>query len=119
MSSKDPLIHAYVRDLRRNPTPAEAKLWQALRGNQLAGVHFRRQHPLGTYIVDFCAARLKLVIEVDGAQHKDQNDYDQLRTAELQRKGYQVLRFWNRQVLDDLDGVLRVIKEIIAEKRRK
>ncbi len=113
MSSKDPLIHAYGRDLRRSPTPAEAKLWQALRGNQLAGVHFRRQHPLGNYIVDFCAARLKLVIEVDGGQHKEQNDYDQLRTTELQRKGYQVLRFWNYQVMNYLEEVLQMIEKAV------
>ncbi len=117
MSSKDPLIHAYVRDLRRNPTPAEAMLWEALRRNQLYGVHFRRQHPIEHYVVDFCAPRLKFIIEVDGGQHKGQTEYDQMRTADLARKGYQVLRFWNRQVLDDLDGVVRVIKEKIVEKR--
>ena len=117
MSSKDPLIHAYVRDLRSNPTPAEARLWEALRRNQLYGVHFRRQHPIDGYVVDFCAPRLKLIIEVDGGQHKDQTEYDQMRTADLARKGYQVLRFWNRQVLDDLNGVVRIIKEKIVEKR--
>ena len=117
MSSKDPLIHAYVRDLRSNPTPAEAKLWESLRKNQIYNVHFRRQHPIDGYIVDFCALRLKLIIEVDGGQHKDQTEYDQMRTADLELKGYQVLRFWNRHVLDNLDGVLRVIKEKIVEKR--
>jgi len=117
MSSKDPLIHAYVRDMRSHPTPAEAKLWKALRKNQIDGVHFRRQHPIEHYVADFCAPRLKLIIEVDGSQHKDQSEYDQMRTADLARKGYQDLRFWNSQVLDDLDEVIRVIKEKIVEKR--
>ncbi len=117
MSSKDPLIHAYVRGLRRNPTPAEAILWEALRRNQVDGVHFRRQHPLDHYVVDFCAPRLKLIIEVDGEQHKGQTEYDQMRTADLERKGYQVLRFWNRQVLDDLEGVLKAINNTIENRR--
>jgi very-short-patch-repair endonuclease len=118
MSSKDPLIHACVRDLRRNPTPAEASLWQALRRNQIDGVHFRRQHPIDAYIVDFCAPRLKLIVEVDGSQHKDQQEYDQMRTADLERKGYKVLRFWNHQVLNDLEGVLQEIKSAIAGRKK-
>ena len=72
-------------------------------------VHFRRQFPVGNYVVDFCAPRKKLVIEVDGSQHLDQRDYDTERTAFLESQGYRVLRFWNHEVLNDLNAVLLAI----------
>ena len=97
--------------LRKSTTPAEGRLWARLRGNRLGGVSFRRQHAIGRYVVDFCAPKLMLVVELDGGQHVEQAEYDAERTALLAREGYRVLRFWNNQVERDLDGVLGVILE--------
>ena len=75
----------------------------------MKGVHFRNQNAIGNYVVDFCAPRRKLIIELDGNQHLDQEKYDMERTAFLGSKGYRVLRFWNHQVMYDIEGVLSVI----------
>ena len=104
-----PKVFAYSRELRHNTTLAEQKLWSALRISQPEGVHFRRQHAFGNYVVDFCAARQKLIIELDGGQHLEQEAYDRERTELLQSKGYRVLRFWNNDVINDLDSVIKVI----------
>jgi very-short-patch-repair endonuclease len=104
-----PKVFAHAKELHRNLTPAEAKLWTKLRAHRMAGVHFRNQHAIGSYIVDFCAPRKKLIIELDGGQHLEQEEYDTERTAFFKSKGYQVLRFWNNDVLHDLDSVLKVI----------
>ena len=96
-------------ELRREPTPAEQKLWAHLRGNKLNGMKFRRQHAIGNYIVDFCAIKQKLIIELDGSQHLEQEEYDHERTAYLESQGYKVIRFWNNDVMNDIHGVLRVI----------
>ena len=96
-------------ELRRELTPAEQKLWAYLRGNKLKGISFRRQHAIGNYIVDFCAIKAKLVIKLDGSQHLEQEEYDQERTDYLESKGYKVIRFWNNDVMNDIQGVLRVI----------
>jgi very-short-patch-repair endonuclease len=103
-------------ELRRNPTPAETKLWSRLRAHQLAGVGFRRQHAIGPFIVDFCAPREKLIIEVDGSQHLDQEEYDAERTAYLEIRGYQVMRFFNNQVENDIEAVLQAIYNVVSEK---
>ncbi|MCE1255516.1 MAG: endonuclease domain-containing protein [Anaerolineae bacterium] len=100
-------------ELRQNQTEAEGKLWQALRAHRLNGIHFRRQHAIGPYIVDFVAPRQKTIIELDGGQHLEQQDYDAERTAYLEAKGYRVMRFWNNEVLENLDGVLQVIMDAI------
>ena len=97
------------RALRRNMTDAERKLWQYLRGNQL-GVKFRRQHPFENYILDFVCLPLGLVIEVDGGQHMEQAEHDAKRTAMLEGAGFRVFRFWNNQVLNELDAVLEAIR---------
>jgi very-short-patch-repair endonuclease len=94
-----------ARALRRRPTDAEQKLWQRLRHDQL-GVRFRRQHPIGPYVVDFVCLPARLVIEVDGGQHADRVNRDTVRDAWLQEKGFVVLRFWNPQVLSELDAVV-------------
>jgi very-short-patch-repair endonuclease len=73
------------------------------------GIHFRRQHAIGKYIVDFCAPRKKLIIELDGSQHLEQRDYDAERTQFLEAQGYRVLRFWNSDVINTTDAVLQVI----------
>jgi len=96
-------------ELRQNQTEAEAKLWSRLRAHRMAGVQFRRQHAIGNYIVDFCSPRRKLVIELDGSQHLDQAEYDSERTKYLEAKGYRVLRFWNNEVINEIDAVLNVI----------
>ena len=90
-------------------TPAEVKLWARLRAHRLEGVHFRNQHAIGNYVVDFCAPRKKLIIELDGSQHLDQEEYDKERTAYLESKGYTVIRFWNKDVMNDIDGVIRTV----------
>jgi very-short-patch-repair endonuclease len=101
--------------LRKNQTPAEARLWAHLRKHCLENAHFRRQHPVGPYVVDFCAIREKLIIELDGGQHLDQEEEDQLRTRYLQDEGFRVLRFWNNDVLEDVGAVLMVIQRAIQE----
>ncbi|MDI6697267.1 MAG: endonuclease domain-containing protein [Anaerolineales bacterium] len=111
-----PKIFARSKQLHRNMTPAEAKLWTRLRAHRLTGVHFRNQHAIGNYVVDFCAPRRKLIIELDGGQHLAQQEYDAERTAFLEAKGYRVLRFWNHEVINDIEGVLRVIDLALREK---
>src|SRR6187549_2674631 len=96
-------------ELRQNQTEAEARLWSRLRAHRMAGVQFRRQHAIGDYIVDFCSPRRKLIIELDGSQHLDQAEYDLERTQYLETKGYRVLRFWNNDVMNDIDIVLNTI----------
>lgn len=111
----DPKSLHRAAELRRALTPAEAKLWAELRGHQLRGIGFRRQHAIGHYIVDFCAPRSKLIIEVDGTHHAEQERYDAERTIFLEEQGYQVLRFWNREVINDLQGVLAAIARALDE----
>ncbi len=101
--------------LRKAPTPAELKLWSALRGNRLDGINFRRQHAIGKYIVDFCSPGHKLVIELDGGQHAELGEYDEQRTGFLVSQGYRVIRFWNKQVTGDIHGVLREILLTLEE----
>ena len=97
--------------LRKEPTLAEVRLWELLRRGALEGVRFRRQHAIGPYIVDFCAPRHRLIIEVDGSQHIEAQHEDRARTGFLQSQGYRVLRFWNSQVESDPNGVVRAILE--------
>jgi len=104
-----PKVYHRAIQLRKEPTTAEAKLWAYLRGNKIDGVNFRRQHAIGKYIVDFCSLKKKLVIELDGSQHLGQEEYDQERTLYLKSQGYRVIRFWNDQVMSDLEGVIKTI----------
>lgn len=94
-------------------TPAERLLWSRLRDRRLAGFKFRRQVPVGPYIVDFLCAEARVIVEIDGGQHNlpDARAQDQERTRFLEAKGYKVLRFWNNEVLGNLEGVLTVILE--------
>ena len=100
-----------ARELRKEVGPAEKKLWAYLRLLREDGIRFRRQHALGPYIVDFCAPRSKLIIEVDGSQHLDQREYDTERTAFLESEGYRVLRFWNGDVMNSIEDVIQEIQE--------
>jgi very-short-patch-repair endonuclease len=95
--------------MRRDPTIAERRLWQALRARHLAGTKFRRQAPIGAYIVDFVAPTAKLIVEVDGGQHAGTSERDLARTRALEAEGYRVIRFWNNDIIDNLDGVLQAI----------
>ena len=96
-----------ARMLRRDTTMVEQKLWLALRGAQM-GMSFRRQHPVGPYILD--CVRAKLAVELDGAQHADRKAYDEARTRFLQTKGIRVLRFWNNELVENYDGVVEIIR---------
>ena len=104
-----PKVFGHAKQLHRNMTHAEVKLWARLRAHRLEGVHFRNQHAIGKYVVDFCAPGKKLIIELDGSQHIEQEEYDKERTAYLESKGYKVIRFWNNDVMKDIDGVIRAI----------
>jgi very-short-patch-repair endonuclease len=105
-----------ARAMRKVPTEAEARLWQSLRGRQVGGLHFRRQHPVGPYIVDFFCVAVQLAIEIDGAihDHRDQAAYDLNRTEALGQAGIRILRFTNADVLERLEWVLRQIHESAA-----
>ena len=98
-----------ARTLRTATTDAEAKLWYHLRAKRLDELKFRRQHPLPPYIADFYCEELRLVIELDGSQHDEQGD--STRTQALQRQGLFVLRFWDNQVLQEIDAVLEAIMD--------
>ncbi len=104
-----PEIEAAARCLRRNMTPAEKKLWEALKGKKLSGLKFRAQHPVGPFILDFYCPVCKLVIELDGGVHEGQAEYDETRTQQLKDYGYRVIRFRNEEVLTDLPSVLQRI----------
>jgi len=110
-----PKIFGRAKEMRRNLLPAEAKLWARLRAHRMADFHFRCQHAIGNYIVDFCAPRKKLIIEVDGSQHLEQEEYDAERTTFLESRGYRVLRFWNNDVMNNMDAVLTVIWDALNE----
>ena len=110
-----PKIFARAKELRRDMTPAEIKLYAHLRAHQMGGVHFRTQHAIGNYIVDFCAPRKKLIVELDGSQHIEQEEYDEERTAYLKSKGYRVLRFWNNDITKNIDSVLTVIWDTLSD----
>lgn len=100
-------------ELRKDPTFAEIRLWNFLKLRQLDGVRFRRQHSIGRYIVDFCAIKEKLIIELDGSQHLNDEEHDKERTEFLNSKGFRVIRFWNNEVMNNIQGVLQEIENYI------
>jgi very-short-patch-repair endonuclease len=108
-SHTDPTILRHARDNRHLQTPAEAKLWQLLRNHNLDGYKFRRQHPIGHYVVDFYCHETRLVVEIDGRTHDDRFEYDAARTAWLQAQGCRVIRFSNQQVMRDVVSVAEAI----------
>ncbi|MFQ5985217.1 MAG: endonuclease domain-containing protein [Alphaproteobacteria bacterium] len=103
----------YARRLRKNPTGAEHRLWARLRRRQLDGCQFRRQAPIGLYIVDFVCFSRRLVVELDGGQHARRLEADARRTSWLESEGFQVVRFWNNQVLENTEGVVEIIVEVL------
>ena len=97
-----------ARRRRRDPTEAEKRLWRALRETTLPG-KVRRQHPVGGYVVDFAIPACGLAIEIDGGQHAKRVREDARRTAEIERRGFRVLRFWNHEVMGNMEGVLEAV----------
>jgi very-short-patch-repair endonuclease len=99
-------LSTLAKGLRKNSTDAERALWRHLSGKQFEGSKFRRQQPVGRYIVDFVCFEKKIVIEVDGGQHSDTRDQDALSDAWFKAQGFSVFRFWNHEVLQNIEGVL-------------
>jgi len=111
----DPEPLAFRRSLRRDSTDAEQRLWRVLRDRRLAGVKFRRQHPVGRYVLDFYCPALRLAIELDGGQHFEPQEIrrDAARTAYLEALGIRVLRFTDRELFGEADGVLETIWDAV------
>lgn len=103
-----------ARTLRKSLTDAERRLWLLLRARQLNGHKFRRQHPLGPYVLDFACVDQQLAVEVDGGQHAD-SEHDRQRTAWLEAQGWRVIRFWNNDVLTNTEGVIARISEAVRK----
>lgn len=121
----DQSAHNKARYLRKSQTDAESLLWSRLRARQLTGIKFRRQHPIGPYVLDFHCAEAHLAVEVDGSQHLEliAINQDQARTKFLENKSIKVIRFWNHEVLENLDAVLESIiftlDEIMPDKHHQ
>ena len=104
-----------ARKLRQKLTEQEAVMWHLLRNRGLNGYKFRRQYPIGSYVVDFVCRELKLIIELDGGQHNEPEniEYDKKRTQYLNEKGYKVVRFWNNEIDENLEGVYQSILKVL------
>jgi very-short-patch-repair endonuclease len=111
------MANLHARGLRNSTTEAERRLWRHLREVKLAGTHFRRQVPIGNFIVDFCCHAAKVVIEVDGGQHNEDGValQDSVRIEWLSSRGYRVLRFWNNEVLANTDRVAETILSVLKQ----
>ncbi len=107
-------IRAWARKMRSRMTDAEALLWMFLRNRRIADAKFRRQHPMGRYILDFYCDEKKLCIELDGSQHMEAVEYDKNRGMWLKASGIHVLRFWNNEVLTETEGVLETIYQALV-----
>jgi very-short-patch-repair endonuclease len=116
--SRTRVMTTRAKKLRGNMTDAEARFWKALRRDQFNGLHFRRQHPVGPFTLDFYCPMLRLAIEFDGGQHAVQQKQDGRRTRFLSEKGIAVVRYWNNDVLGNLQGVLEDLIDV-AEKRSR
>ena len=101
------------RELRKNMTPQEQKLWEIIRKRQFFGYRFRRQFPIGVYIADFVCREKKIIIEIDGGQHNTDENliYDNKRTEYLNSEGYKVIRFWNNDIDNNMSGVYEKLKD--------
>ena len=108
-------MNLLARVLRKNQTPQERKMWSLLRNHKYKNLAFKRQHPIGDYIVDFICLEKKLIIEIDGGQHNepDNIEYDKKRTEYLESKGYKVLRFWNNEINKNIEGVFLIIDKYL------
>jgi len=108
-----------ARQFRKEQTDAERVLWQKLRNRGLGGYKFRRQVSIGPYIVDFFCQSTRLVVEGDGGQHVDREDYDKQRDQFLHENGHEVVRFWNNEILGNLDGVLESLTLTLSRRERE
>ena len=108
-------------ELRKNQTEAEKALWSRLRNNQIYGLRFHRQYSVGGYILDFFNTKLRLAIELDGGQHAEEEnrEYDEIRTSFLKGHDIEVLRFWNNEVVENIEGVLHRIEEKVGLQREE
>lgn len=104
---------ANAKYLRKNQTDAERKIWRNIRNRQLGDFKFKRQYPMGPYILDFVCIDRKLVVEIDGGQHMERREKDRKRTQYLESRGYRVIRFWNDQALKETPAVLESILECL------
>jgi len=104
-------ITQIAKNLRKSSTVAERLLWRHLRAKQVEGYKFRRQEPIGNYVVDFVCFEKRMIIEVDGSQHQIEKDKDTKRDKWFKEQGFRILRFWNNEVINNTDGVLTVIRE--------
>ena len=104
-------LRSFARELRNNSTDTERLLWRYLKNRQVVGVKFRRQQPIEAYIVDFVSFDKRIVIELDGGQHAENEEYDGQRDACLYANGFVVLRFWNNEIIENIEGVLEVIRD--------
>lgn len=114
----NPKTKHHAVQLRKDSTPAERKLWARLRNDQME-VNFRRQHAIGQYISDFCSPKEKLIIELDGSQHLEQEEYDSERTEYQESQGYKVIRFWNNDVLNNIEGVILAIIRALEDREKR
>ncbi len=105
-----------ARELRQNLTVAERRLWLRFRGKQFLGLHIRKQHPIGPYIVDFFIPKVTLIIELDGDSHDTRMDKDSYRDEFMRERGFEVVRIQNEQIMRNLDGVLEYLKNYCEEK---
>lgn len=111
-------LRTWAREMRTGMTDAEALLWRLLRDRRIEGAKFRRQHPMGRYILDFYCVEKKLCIELDGGQHSDAAGYDVQRDQWLSEQGIRVLRFWNNQMLKETESVMEMIYMTIIESKK-
>lgn len=111
----NPTLKHRARYLRKTTTEAEKRLWYFLRDRRLSGHKFSRQYVIKPYIVDFVCREKQLILEIDGGQHANNFLYDEQRTLFLQAQGFQLLRFWNNEVLKNTDGVLESILKILTQ----
>jgi very-short-patch-repair endonuclease len=107
-TNRSVIDNALQKKLRTHMTDAETRLWQRLRGRQIAGFKFRRQHPFLDYVLDFVCLEMRLIVEVDGSQHQD-CEADHVRDRRLHKAGFRIMRFWNNQVLQETDAVVEAI----------
>lgn len=115
LTADNPALHQRAKAMRQGMSEAEAKLWQHLRAGRLNGHKFRRQQPMGNYIVDFMCVTPKLIVEADGGQHTERAAYDHARTAYLNSLGFTVLRFWNHEILQQTNDVLAEILRVLQK----
>ena len=110
-------ISEHASQLRRHRTDAEEKFWQTVRNRQIDGFKFRFQHSLLPYIADFACLDAMLIVEIDGGQHSQEREAK--RTAFLESEGFEILRFWNNDVLSNLDGVIQVVRETLIRRTQE